>query len=717
MKFTKILALLLAVVMVGAFFAGCGEKPAVVEPTYVDPYAGKDHAEVSGILYQNALSEFTTYYNEAVEAATVSERYALMAIAEAKLLQAGVMLPSTANYGNYGISRIAPHTVTTTLWGNDSDRFHQSLIIKGEPLLSAEIAEMRAKWAEIKGTGTYEAWAKSYLAGKGYELNTERVWLFDSNPTTWDVLNTSEAVDTEALVNIFDGLLEYDIENVQQPALATGYEVSADGLTYTFHIRQGVNWVDSQGTVLEPVTAKSFVAGLHHMMDAQAGLEYLIQGIVKNASEYMAGKITDFSQVGIAAVDDYTLTYTLEAPCSYFITMFGYSCFAPLCESYFLANGGAFGIDAYAEASSADTYTYGINPNKVAYCGPYLVTSYTESNTIVFDVNPTYWNKDNLNITKITWQFTDGSNPTEGYDLMKEEKVPGTRLNVNALQKAKEEGWFDKYQYVTDTDATSFPIFFNLYRVQYGNFNDPTVAVTTLTDNMKVKTNLAMQNKNFRQALTYALDRVKYNAARVGEETAANNLVNSYTPGTFVTLEQDVTVDINGKSTTFKAGTFYGAIMQAQMDADGFKVKVWDAATSSSSSYDGWYNPTEAKASLTKAIEELKADGMVIDADHPVYLELPYYDINTAFSDAANALKQSIESALDGLVQIVLVKTGGSNRANWNNATYNPKSGDLMNYTISTNSGWGPDYGDPATYLDTMLPDGAGYMTKCLGLY
>lgn len=84
-----------------------------------------------------------------------------------------------------------------------------------------------------------------------------------------------------------------------QPALAESYEVSDDGLTYTFHLRKGASWVDSQGRKIADVTADDFVAGMQHMMDAQGGLEYLIEGIIVNASQYTPGEVTDFSQVGV----------------------------------------------------------------------------------------------------------------------------------------------------------------------------------------------------------------------------------------------------------------------------------------------------------------------------------------------------------------------------------------------------------------------------------
>lgn len=206
-------------------------------------------------------------------------------------------------------------------------------------------------------------------------------------------------------MNGLEMLMEYDVEGVQQPALATGYTVSDDGLTYTFTIREGCVWVDSQGRKVADVTADDFVAGFQHMLDAQGGLEFLVSGVVKNAAEYISGEITDFSEVGVKAVDDYTLEYTLEAPCRYFVTMLGYNPFAPMSREYYTSQGGQFGQDY---DPSAETYTYGTSPNNIAYVGPYVVTNFTSENTIVFQANESYWNADNINIHTINWIFNDG---------------------------------------------------------------------------------------------------------------------------------------------------------------------------------------------------------------------------------------------------------------------------------------------------------------------
>ncbi len=734
MKLNKLLAVLLAVFMLVPVLAACdnGNNPGTGSGTTsgstqnpvvaTDPYAGKSHLEISEAVYEQVLGDFNKYYQQAKEATSVSERQALMAIAEAKLLSSGAFLPMTSQGGNYAISRVVPYSANTTLWGNDADRFYSSLIVKGEPLTPAVRDEMKAKWGELRGTGTYLTWAKQYLASKNYELNREYNMLYDSDPETWDALGTSMAVDSEAIVNTYDGLLMYNEENVQVPAIAKeAPTVSADGKTYTFKLREDVVWVDYQGKEVEKVTAKSFVLGFQHMLDAAGGLEWLVDGVILNAGKYQTGEITDFTQVGVKAVDEYTLEYTLEAPTSYFPTMFAYNIFAPICEKIFLQNGGAFGVAEFAAAAEKDSYTYGTSPEKIGYCGPYLVTNFTASNTIIFSANPTYYNKDAVNLDKITWIYTKGDNKLEGYNKTMAEEIAGAGLNTDSMAKAKTDGNFEKYAYVSSTDATSYPAFLNLYRQAYANFNDNTVAVSKLTEDEKVRTHLATLNKNFRLAFVSSIDRAAYNAVTTGDELKLNSLVNSYTPGNFVALTEDVTVKINGTDTTFKAGTFYGAIMQAQIDADGVGVKVWDpqadGGAGASFGFDGWYNVDACRKYLAAAVTELAAQGVEVSKEKPIILELPYADAVPVFTDRANVIKQSIEAASEGLIKVELIATGGSDRTNYNNATYNPQAGNQMNYNINTNSGWGPDYGDPQTYLDTMLPDGAGYMTKCLGLF
>ena len=667
--------------------------------------------ETSTELYNEALGDFNDALATAKEAETVDERYALMAVAEGKLMESAMMYPLTSRGGTYAMYRMAPRTMDYTLWGSDKDRYHQ-YVVTTDFIKAEDYNEMRAKWDELKGTGTYESWVKEYLAGKGYTLKDSFSMPYASDPVTWDGLATSRAADTDAIINTYDGLMEYDVEGTLQPALAESYEVSDDGLTYTFHLRKDVKWTDSQGREVDTVKADDFVAGMQHMCDAQGGLEYLVQGVIKNVSQYISREVTDFDEVGVKAVDDYTVEYTLEEPCSYFMTMLGYTIFMPMSRSYYQSQGGKFGAEY--DSSAAD-YQYGKDSNSIAYCGPYLVTNATAKNTIVFKLSDSYWNKDNVNIKTLTWLFNDQSDVTKMYTDAKAGTVDYVNLNTSTMETAKSEGLYDQYAVVSDTDATSFMAFYNINRTATANANDGTTAKSTKSDEEIQRTNKALQNVHFRRAISFAADRGAYNAQQVGEDLKYTSLRNTFTPGYFVSLSKDTTIQINGTDTTFPAGTYYGEIVQKQIDADGVKIKVWDAENKTSDGFDGWYNPENAVEELNTAIEELAEEGITIDESNPIQMEYPYPSAVEVYTNKANSYKKSVEAALGGKVVINLVDAVDLD--GWYYAGYYANYGYEANYDVYDVSGWGPDFGDPCSYLDTMLPDYEGYMTKCFGIF
>lgn len=667
--------------------------------------------ETSTELYNEALGDFNDALATAKEAETVDERYALMAVAEGKLMESAMMYPLTSRGGMYAMYRMAPRTKDYTLWGSDNDRYHQ-YVVTTDFIKAEDYNEMRAKWDELKGTGTYESWVKEYLAGKGYTLKDSFSMPYASDPVTWDGLATSRAADTDAIINTYDGLMEYDVEGTLQPALAESYEVSDDGLTYTFHLRKDVKWTDSQGREVDTVKADDFVAGMQHMCDAQGGLEYLVQGVIKNVSQYISGEVTDFDEVGVKAVDDYTVEYTLEEPCSYFMTMLGYTIFMPMSRSYYQSQGGKFGAEY--DSSAAD-YQYGKDSNSIAYCGPYLVTNATAKNTIVFKLSDSYWNKDNVNIKTLTWLFNDQSDVTKMYTDAKAGTVDYVNLNTSTMETAKSEGLYDQYAVVSDTDATSFMAFYNINRTATANANDGTTAKSTKSDEEIQRTNKALQNVHFRRAISFAADRGAYNAQQVGEDLKYTSLRNTFTPGYFVSLSKDTTIQINGTDTTFPAGTYYGEIVQKQIDADGVKIKVWDAENKTSDGFDGWYNPENAVEELNTAIEELAEEGITIDESNPIQMEYPYPSAVEVYTNKANSYKKSVEAALGGKVVINLVDAVDLD--GWYYAGYYANYGYEANYDVYDVSGWSPDFGDPCSYLDTMLPDYEGYVTKCFGIF
>ena len=744
----KIVSLLLALVMVFSLAACSGGNdvetqspntgnPASSNPENSDAPGGEgagpdwaaidamDYEDMSDAIYDWNLSEFYDNYMTAkAELDNVDLRTAMMAAAEAKLLESGVFMPIYGDGGNYAMSRAVPRTVTSTSWGLDEYKWYTT-IVANELITAEDRNALIALWSDAADADAYFTAAKSYLADNGYTLNDTYNAFSSYDMETWDIIATSYTSDSYFIACTVAGLLEYDVKNVQQPSLATSYDVSADGTVYTFHIREGVNWVDQQGRVLEPVTANDWVTSMMHVADNNDELGYLMtvsDGVgIKNYDKYIAGEVP-FSEVGVKAIDDYTLEYTLESKFPAFVTAMGYGCFAPLNYNFYKSQGGTFGAEG-------DTYTagnYGTSPATIAYCGPYLVTNYTPQNVWSFKANPEFWNADAMNVSNVNFYYNDGSETLRAYNEAKAGTVAGAGFNSSAVVQAKADipegetkSYFDLYSYTTTNSATCYVAWLNLNRATFHDFNDANSGVSPKANDADAQalTRDAMNNHHFRLAMAYAFDRGAYNAQSVGEDLKYAALKNAYVPGDFYQLKADTTIDINGTATTFKAGTYYGEILQAQITADGYPIKVWDptadGGVGSSDGFDGWYNPTEAAKELELAIADLAALGYEVSAENPIQVDAFYGTYSEAQTNMKNAYKQSIENALGGKVVINLV--GYETGAVMQNAYYRNSTGAEANFDISHNSGWGPDYGDPQTFLDTIQP--FGYMCKNLGIY
>jgi len=236
-KISKLIVILLVLSMA---LVGCKKEPEVkpmekddrlaaeAYPTDKELYDPEKYNEESDNLYKKIMGEFTEVYDAAKAAGSLSERWALMGLAEGKLLGAAILLPLDSQGGNYAINRVVPRTGSTVLYGNDSDRF-DTMLVATDLLTPAIRDEVRAKWAELKGTGTFLAWAKEFITSKGYTLKDEYNASYGTDPKTWDLHNTYRSADTEKVWPTVEGLLYYDAENVQQPGLAESYTVSEDG--------------------------------------------------------------------------------------------------------------------------------------------------------------------------------------------------------------------------------------------------------------------------------------------------------------------------------------------------------------------------------------------------------------------------------------------------------------------------------------------------------
>ena len=118
---------------------------------------------------------------------------------------------------------------------------------------------------------------------------------------------------------------------------------------------------------------------------------------------------------------------------------------------------------------------------------------------------------------------------------------------------------------------------------------------------------------------------------------------------------------------------------------------------------------------MATAVEELAADGLTVSKDNKIHIDVFYYSASKVQLNQANSYKESVEKALGDYVQVDLIPAATTD--DYYVCGYRAANGAAANYDVFYGSGWGPDYGDPSTYLDTFLGEGAGYMTKTIGLW
>ena len=662
-------------------------------------------------IYMANLGEFYADYQKATEASSVSERYALLAVAEAKVLESGVATPMYGGIAGYQMSRIVYCSGGYAPWRGDMSDMSQ-MIITNEIILGEDQNHLRDLRNELMGTGTYIQKAVEYLTEKGYTFQDTYTSTFVDNPTTWDIFAASTNTDAGIIGPTFDYLFAYDAEGVMQPRMAESYEISEDGTVYTIKIRPGQIWVDSQGRKIADVTADDWVAAAQHQADLQDC--YDLNNFIAGMTEYLTGETTDFSTVGVKAVDDLTLQYTLKEPASYFISLLQKHAFLPLCRSYFLSQGGAFGLTEFADARAKETYQYGIDQNHIAICGQFLCTNMTEKNSITYVLNENYWNAANATLKGVKYVFSDSSDVSRTYDDFINGVTMTLGLNTQRLELAKQKGDFQKYAYIGDVGQISSLLWFNLHRQTYANMADG-AAPSRKTDAEKALSCAAMQNRHFRLAIGHAIDRERNIAQSAGEELAPLSIRNTLTPGTYVKLLEDITMDINGTPTTFPKDTWYGAIVQAQLDADGMDIQVWDAEKKTTDGWDAWLNVEKAKEELRLAVEELKTLGYEVTKETPIIIDYPYTEYNEIGKNKAYVMKTNIENAFDGLVRCDLIPL--NNVTEMMNVALNTKGGAEVNTDMGGAGALGSDHGDPICYMEGLLPHGDGWLTPYLGLW
>ena len=503
-------------------------------------------------------------------------------------------------------------------------------------------------------------------SGSGSSAKGEKTfsYVYETDPDSLNYLTTGKAAVANITSNVVDGLMENDRYGNFVPSMAEDWSVSKDGLTYTYTIRKDAKWYTSEGEEYAPVKAQDFVTGLKYAADNKSEALYLVQESIKGLDAYVKGEVKDFSEVGIKAVDDQTVQYTLNKPESFWNSKTTMGILAPVNEEFLTSKGSDF-------AKATD-------PSSILYNGPFLLKSLVAKSSVEFEKNPNYWDKDNVHIDKVKLSFWDGQDTGKLADTFKDGGFSMARLFPTSAGYPELEKEFKDNIVYTPQDSATFLVGTNIDRQSY-KYTSKT------TDEQKTSTKKALLNKDFRQAIAFGFDRTAYASQVNGESGASKLLRNLFVPPTFVQAD----------------GKNFGDLVKEKLVTYGDEwkdVNLDDAQ-------DGLYNPEKAKAEFAKAKTALQAEGV----QFPIHLDMPVDQTSTTKVQRVQSLKQSLEATLGA--DNVVVDIQQLQKDEVLNVTYFAETAAGEDWDLSDNVGWSPDYIDPSTYLDIIKPS-VGENTK-----
>ena len=479
-------------------------------------------------------------------------------------------------------------------------------------------------------------------------------YVYTQDPDTLDYSISNKKSTSEFTGNAVDGLLEVDKYGNLIPSLAKDWTVSKDGLTYTYKLRKGVKWMTAEGEEYGgEVKAQDFVTGLKHAADKKSQAIYLVQKSVKGLDDYVSGKTSDFSTVGVKAIDDYTVQYTLSQPESFWNSKTTMGILMPVNEEFLKSKG--------------DDYGQGTSPSSILYCGPYLIKSITSKSSAILEKNPTYWDAENVKISKVKLTYYDGQDSESLIRGFDNGDYTVARVFPNGSNyKSVEKKHKDDIVY-TDQGSSTYNLSFNIDRQAYE-------ITKKTTDAQKASTKKAILNKDFRQAIMFAFNRKAYVAQTNGEAGANKVIRNTFTPPNFV--------QIDGKQ--------FGDAVEKDIEAYGDEWKGVSVADGK----DTLYNPSKAKEEFAKAKADLQAQGV----EFPIHLDLPTSSTYTEGIKQAQSFKQSIESTLGA--ENIVIDLNMVSEDDLQRVTYFAENASQQDWDLNNNLGWGPDYTDPSSYID-----------------
>lgn len=477
--------------------------------------------------------------------------------------------------------------------------------------------------------------------------------------TTLDYVYNNKSSNGDYVNNFVEGLLTQDNHGKLVPGMASEWSCNDDASEWYFTIRDDAVWSTSAGEEYDAVTAEDFVTGLKHAVDSKSETLGLVADLIVGLREYSDGT-GKWEDVGIKA-DGNQLTYTLTGPCGYFDGMTTYTILWPINAEFLESKGSDFGA---------------VEPDSILYNGCYILSSLVPAQEVRFDANPNYYDAKNVFVQHVVVTYSDGKDPAQNFNMFVNGEVTSTTVNQSLPEVvAKAAELYPDNQYKGMTTATSYWGAFNWDRQMYALYNDPSVSTTSKTDAQKADAKAAILNADFRRAVYAAYSAHAVEAITLGEEHADGVIRNTLVPYTFQTTSD---------------GRTYGSIVEkyaAELVADYEGIDLNDG-------HDAWYNPELAKTFAERAKEEL-GDSV---SEWPIHIDVPVYAASENQKNMQLAMKKSIEDAIGDYVVIDLQFLEG-NSSVYYSSFYNQPTGEDNSIDLVFGAGWGPDYGDPLTYL------------------
>lgn len=519
---------------------------------------------------------------------------------------------------------------------------------------------------------------ESNIGPDGREFADEQVYrsLYSSEVTTMNYLVSGATYELVVGANTIDSLVENDTFGNILPSGAESWEVSEDGLTWTFHLRAGQYWYDADGNQKDPVTANDYVAAARYVCDSamDCANSYLMDGWIVNASELLnytaallanpveqgteVGEEQDLvvdangiiyegsewnketekydtwtevpavtpEDLGVEAVDDLTLVYHMVKARPYFLTALQFGTYWPAPASLLAELGENYGLDNYS----------------MWFNGAYLLSEFKPNEKRVYTKNENNWDAEHIYIERIE-QTCNTEATTLAPELFLRGEIDyadiGSDIVADWLSDPEKSQMISSSRVIGD------------YSYFFGFNFEPKFDAEYEPENWAI----AVNNENFRKAVFHGINRDEYLAAKYPGDDPSIHKINTVTPKGFSVNEG-------------KDYVFYGGL----------------AKYTEGESFD----PELAVQFRDAAKAELEAAG----CKFPIKVPVNYNTSSTTWANCTVVLEQQLEELLGAdFIDIIVVPYSGS--------SFLKETRRNGNYALQELN-WGADFMDPETWAD-----------------